>query len=240
MVFAFTAYPFLLLGVVIAHTQTYNIGVDGVLGKDFQYRVASDYGNAPIQDLASDALRCRSKRAITSAGVDKLAVEAGQTVTLRWDHANNTVVLPVLPRSHQGPCMVYMAALSTQGDNDAWFKIYEGGFDATQKKWCATRLIDNWGILNVTVPRNIPSGDYLVRSEVLALHPTLVRGATQFYPNCFIATVANGAAATLPRLYPIPGIYGYDDPGVYFSRAQDPTSYTIPGPPLFTDGGDPP
>ncbi|KAJ1662822.1 hypothetical protein EV178_005519 [Coemansia sp. RSA 1646] len=224
------------LTVVHAHTQVYNAGVNGGLGKDFQYRIKNDYGNAPIQNLTSTDLRCRSKNAIiTGTGVDRLSIDAGETLTFRWDHANNSVVLPVLPRSHLGPCMVYMAPLSTKGDGNSWFKIYEDGYDTKMKKWCSIKLIDDWGILNVPIPKNIPNGDYLVRVEVLALHPRLVVGATQFYPNCFVITVSNGAGSSLPKGYSIPGTYGYKDPGVYFARNQDPTNYKIPGPPVFTD-----
>ncbi|KAJ1769081.1 hypothetical protein LPJ74_004315, partial [Coemansia sp. RSA 1843] len=222
------------LAVAHAHTQVYNAGANGVLGKDFQYRIENAYGNAPIQDLNSTDLRCRSKSAITGNGVDKLSIDAGETLTIRWDHANNTVSLPVLPRSHLGPCMVYMAPLSSEGNGNVWFKIYEDGYDTNSKAWCSIKLIDSWGMLDVAIPKNIPNGDYLVRAEVLALHQTRVIGDTQFYPNCMVVTVSNGAASSLPKGYSIPGIYGYNDPGIYFARSDNPANYVVPGPPVFT------
>ncbi|KAJ2552283.1 hypothetical protein EV175_003376 [Coemansia sp. RSA 1933] len=222
------------IAVVHAHTQVYNAGVDGSLGANFQYLIENDYGNAPIQNLTSTDLRCRCKSDITGNGVDKLSIDAGETLKIRWDHANNTVVLAVLPQSHKGPCMVYMAPLSSQGDGDVWFKIYEDGYDTQKNQWCSDKLISSWGIMNVTMPKDIPNGDYLVRTEVLALHQTRVIGATQFYPNCVVVTVSGGTVSSMPKGYAIPGIYGYQDPGIYFSRSDNPVDYQIPGPAVIS------
>ncbi|KAJ2402960.1 hypothetical protein GGI23_000325 [Coemansia sp. RSA 2559] len=222
------------LAVVQAHTQVFNAGVNGVLGANFQYRIEDNFGNVPITDLSSPDLRCRSTAAITGIGVDKLSINAGETLTFKWNHANNSVVLPVLPRSHKGPCMAYMAPLSSQGAGPVWFKIYEEGYDIQAKLWCTDKIINAWGIMNVVVPKNIPDGDYLVRAEVLALHQTVVVGSTQFYPNCFVLTVRNGQGPSMPKGYLIPGIYDYHDPGILYGRNGNLVDYQVPGPPVFT------
>ncbi|KAJ1901957.1 hypothetical protein LPJ81_003674 [Coemansia sp. IMI 209127] len=136
-----------------------------------------------------------------------------------------------MPPSHQGPCMAYMAPLSSQGAGPVWFKIFEEGFDSQANLWCTDKVILAWGIMNVVIPANIPHGDYLVRAEVLALHQTVVIGGTQSYPNCIVVTVNNGQAVPMPGIYSIPGIYGYNDPGILFSRMESPVGYQIPGPP---------
>ncbi|KAJ2087061.1 hypothetical protein IW138_005218 [Coemansia sp. RSA 986] len=136
-------------------------------------------------------------------------------------------------RSHAGPCMVYMAPLSSQGDGDVWFKIFEEGYDVDEKKYCTIQVIDNHGRMDVTIPKEIPSGDYIVRAELVALYPTKVVGTTQFYPNCVVVSVTNGAASSLPMGYAIPGIYGYKDEGVLYGRRDDPAKYVVPGPPIF-------
>ncbi|KAJ2550256.1 hypothetical protein EV175_004142 [Coemansia sp. RSA 1933] len=222
------------IAVVHAHTQVFNAGVDGALGANFQYLIENNFNNVAIENLTSTDLRCRSMSDITGNGVDKLGIDAGETLTIRWDHSNNTVVLAVLPESHKGPCMVYMAPLSSQGDGDVWFKIYEDGYDMQKHQWCSDKLISSWGIMNVTMPKDIPNGDYLVRAEVLALHQIPGIGFTQFYPNCVVVTVSGGTVSTMPKGYAIPGIYAYQDPGIYFSRRDNPADYQIPGPAVIS------
>ncbi|KAJ2671493.1 hypothetical protein GGI25_005482 [Coemansia spiralis] len=148
----------------------------------------------------------------------------------------NSVTVSVMSRSHIGPCMIYMAPLESNGDGNAWFKIYESGWDTTNKKWCTTKVIDNNGLFNATIPTNIPSGDYIVRTELLALHQAKQIGGAQFYPNCVIVTVTNGQGSSQPKGYAIPGIYAPTDPGILYDRASDPTKYIIPGPVVFADG----
>ncbi|KAJ1769391.1 hypothetical protein IW140_002304 [Coemansia sp. RSA 1813] len=222
-----------LISFAQAHTQVYNAGASGNLGVDFQYQIKNDYGNGPIKDLDSADLRCRSKSAISGTGVDKISINAGESLDIRWRHYNNSVSVPVMSRSHVGPCMIYMAPLSSQGDGDVWFKIFEEGWDSSAKKWCTVKVIDNDGFFNVTIPSEIPSGNYLVRAELLALHQANKEGGAQFYPNCLAVTVNNGVASSQPKGYAIPGIYSSQDPGILYDRKNDPATYTIPGPPLF-------
>ncbi|KAJ1854625.1 hypothetical protein GGH12_004162 [Coemansia sp. RSA 1822] len=136
--------------------------------------------------------------------------------------------------SHQGPCLGYMAPLESNGEGDVWFKIYEEGWNKETKKWCTNKVIDNDGKLDITIPKDIPDGDYLVRTELIALHQAKQTGGAQLYPNCVVITVAGGTATALPKGYAIPGIYKPEDKGILYDRASDPSSYEIPGPPLFT------
>ncbi|KAJ2695055.1 hypothetical protein GGH99_000360 [Coemansia sp. RSA 1285] len=81
-----------------------------------------------------------------------------------------------MSRSHVGPCMVYMAPLSSQGEGNVWFKVFEQGWDTEAKQWCTVMVIDNDGFFDVTIPAEIPSGDYIVRAELLALHKASKEG----------------------------------------------------------------
>ncbi|KAJ1904499.1 hypothetical protein LPJ81_002462 [Coemansia sp. IMI 209127] len=224
----------MLLAFADAHTQVFNAGTNGVYGSNFQYEIENDYGNKPVKDLTTNDLRCRSNNTITGDGVDKLTVNAGDKIDIRWRHANDSVSVAVMSLSHVGPCMVYMAPLISQGEGPVWFKIYEDGWCTDAKKWCTIKLIDNNGYLEVTIPENIPSGDYLVRPELLALHQATIVGGAQFYPNCLVVTVTGGTTSTMPFGYSIPGIYSPQDPGILYNRKDDPTTYVIPGPPIFT------
>ncbi|KAI9504836.1 glycosyl hydrolase family 61-domain-containing protein [Coemansia spiralis] len=228
---------FLFATTVFAHTTLFYAGANGKLNAQGDYIVPSPgYGNAPVKNLNITDMRCRSKVPIESTNPQKLSVAAGETLSIQWHHIQNSVTVSVMSRSHIGPCMIYMAPLESNGDGNAWFKIYESGWDTTNKKWCTTKVIDNNGLFNATIPTNIPSGDYIVRTELLALHQAKQIGGAQFYPNCVIVTVTNGQGSSQPKGYAIPGIYAPTDPGILYDRASDPTKYIIPGPVVFADG----
>ncbi len=42
--------------------------------------------------------------------------------------------------------------------------------------------------MDVTIPPDTPSGDYLLRAEVIALHTAGQAGGAQFYMSCYQLT----------------------------------------------------
>lgn len=58
-----------------------------------------------------------------------------------------------------------------------------------------------------TVPRNLPSGQYLVRMEAIALHVAQSFGGAQFYISCGQVEVTGGGSGTPGPLVSIPGVY---------------------------------
>ncbi|KAJ2627345.1 hypothetical protein H4R22_004447 [Coemansia sp. RSA 1290] len=143
----------------------------------------------------------------------------------------------LMSASHVGPCTFYMAPLESAGDGPVWIKIYEKGWDKDKKKWCNNEIIDNDGKFDVTIPKNIPDGDYLIRTEMIALHQANKVGGAQLYPNCVVITVTGGTGSTFPSGSEIPGIYQPKDPGILYDRGDDPTTYKIPGPNVFEANG---
>jgi hypothetical protein len=81
-----------------------------------------------------------------------------------------------------------------------------------------------------TVPKNTPSGDYLVRIEHIALHNT---GKPQIYVACGQVTVTNGGNGTPGPLVAFPGVYSASDPGVVFNLYGG-GQYNAPGPAVWT------
>lgn len=61
--------------------------------------------------------------------------------------------------------------VTTWDASDAeWFKIQEGGYDAT-KGWAATtQLYAANSVVDVTIPAQLKAGQYLLRHEIIALH----------------------------------------------------------------------
>ncbi|PIA15975.1 hypothetical protein COEREDRAFT_43850 [Coemansia reversa NRRL 1564] len=218
-----------------AHTTLFYAGANGKLeGRDVCIVPSKDYQNAPIKDLKSTDLRCRTKD-ISTTSIKKCPVTAGETLSVEWHHIENSVSVDVMSPSHVGPCIIYMAPLESNGEGDVWFKIFEEGYDKSSKKWCTNKVIDNNGRLEIPIPSNILSGDYLVRTELLALHQAKSEGGAQFYPNCVVINVENGKNVSLPKRYAIPGIYDPKDPGILYDRSSDPTMYVIPGPAIDSD-----
>lgn len=89
------------------------------------------------------------------------------------------------------------------------------------------------GVVSYTVPQCIPSGYYLVRHEIIALHSAYAYPGAQFYPGCHQVKVSGGGSKTPTGLVAFPGAYKASDPGVTYDAYQ-PQTYTVPGPAVFT------
>lgn len=88
------------------------------------------------------------------------------------------------------------------------------------------------------IPACIPSGQYLLRAEMIALHAASSTAGAQLYMECAQINIVGGTGGTaLPSTtYSIPGIYKATDPGLLVNiYSMSPSStYTIPGPAKFT------
>ena len=62
-----------------------------------------------------------------------------------------------------------------------------------------------------TIPSSVPSGNYLIRFETIALHSL----PAQFYPECAQLSITGGGstAPTAAELVSFPGAYSNSDPG---------------------------
>lgn len=70
------------------------------------------------------------------------------------------------------------------------------------------------GSVGVTIPKNTPSGDYLLRIEHIALHGASQVNGAQFYISCAQITVTGGGSGTPAPLVSFPGAYKNTDPGI--------------------------
>ena len=105
---------------------------------------------------------------------------------------------------------------------------------------------------NVTIPPQIAPGNYLLRSELIALQLAVSVGGAEFYPGCIQLSIGGSGtgAPTSSEEYTFPGGYSDNDPGIYDPnvslflcfrerdlKASDkvynpPLTYTFPGPPV--------
>jgi hypothetical protein len=66
-----------------------------------------------------------------------------------------------------------------------------------------------------TIPRDTPSGQYLVRVEHIAIHGAQ-SGDTEFYYECAQIEVQNGGQGVPGPMVKIPGLYDKNDPALRF------------------------
>lgn len=145
--------------------------------------------------------------------------------------------------SHKGPCAVYMKAVNSaseaSGEGSGWFKVYEDGYDYNAGKWCSDKIIDNNGIMTMTLPSDLARGEYLVRTELLSLHEADKNPPDpQFYVGCAqISLDSNGNAGPAPEaVTSIPGHVKESDPSVNFSVYAPKWPYPMSGPQVYTTG----
>jgi len=186
--------------------------------------------NNPVMDVSSRDIACNVNGDRPASQV--LSVAAGSSVTLEWHHDANNRNSQAIDPSHKGPTIAYLAKVANAATASAsglgWFKIFQDGM--TGDTWGVDRLIANKGKYTVRIPSNIQSGDYLLRSEVIALHASGTYPGAQFYMGCAQIRVTGGGNAS-PATVSFPGAYRGSDPGItiniYYPK---PASYQVPGP----------
>jgi hypothetical protein len=70
------------------------------------------------------------------------------------------------------------------------------------------------GKVTYTIPKCIPSGNYLVRHELIALHSAYTYPGVQFYPGCHQLKVVGGGSKNPSGLVAFPGAYKASDAGI--------------------------
>lgn len=187
----------------------------------------------PIQDPTSSTLTCNANGALAPLSA---TVAAGTSVTAYWNN----------PWPHAiGPVVVWMAkcpgaCTSTTPSGSAWFKIDQSGLlsgTLSGGTWGMGKLINQNSSWTSTIPAALAPGNYLIRHELLAIHTS---NAPQWYPECAQLVVTGSGTKTPSASYlaAIPGVYQMSNPEVdidiYSNANQGVTTYTIPGPPVWT------
>ncbi|KAI0029608.1 cellulose-growth-specific protein [Vararia minispora EC-137] len=188
----------------------------------------------PITDATDAQLACNDGGA--SGALQLTAtVAAGSKITAYWNQ--------VWPHPY-GPMLTYLAqcpgstCTGVNSNSLQWFKIDEAGLlsgTIGNGTWGSGIMIQQNSSWTTTIPSKVPSGNYLIRFETIALHSL----PAQFYPECAQIQITGGGslAPTSAELVTFPGAYSNSDPGLtvnlYTQQALTETYYSIPGPPLY-------
>ncbi|KZS95010.1 glycoside hydrolase family 61 protein [Sistotremastrum niveocremeum HHB9708] len=212
-----------------AHYTFPSLVVGGKTSAAWQYvRETNNYNSqAPVTDVTSADFRCYDSA--TNPTTSTVTIAAGSQLGIECD---NTIY-------HPGVVNVYMAKAPSSvtgwaGDGAVWFKVYQisavtnGG---TSISWPAQNLPG----VTFTIPKNLPTGQYLVRIEAIALHTASTYGGAQFYISCGQLNVTGGGSGKPGPLVSIPGVYTGYEPGILINiNYPIPKNYTQPGPAVWS------
>ncbi|KAI5797516.1 endoglucanase II [Peziza echinospora] len=226
----------------VAHTTLQWFWPANSQGTSTQSCVRQPPNNNPIEDVTSSSFACNINGNVPASSV--CSVTGGSTVKIEWHHTNRaqgpTDGDDPIASSHKGPIIVYLAkvdnaATATNTASLDWFKIQQEGLNGGV--WAVDKLNQGNGEWDVKIPSNIPNGDYLLRGEIIALHSAGNYPGAQFYMGCIQIRVSGASGGTPSPVVKFPGAYSGTHPGIKVSIYGGSTSYSIPGPALFSSTG---
>jgi hypothetical protein len=169
----------------------------------------------------------------------------GSTLEFSWKNGEGGTWV-----HNTGPVMTYMASCGAtgcanfDGQGAEFFKISELGRKegGDGRSWFMGDLTTGPdATLSVTLPTDLPAGEYLVRHELIAMQLGGSSGGAEFYPACFQIRLAapSRSAAALPsgdQVVNFPGGYNDEDPGIHDPHVYDGPDhpYIFPGPALIS------
>lgn len=128
--------------------------------------------------------------------------------------------------------MTKVASAATADGSTPWFKVAE--LDPAFSNGQITFPSQDRDAYTFTIPKSLPSGDYLLRAENIAIHAASNPGGAQFYISCAQITVTGGGSGTPGPTISLPGGYKATDPGLLINIYYPiPTSYKYPGPAVW-------
>ncbi|KAL2801710.1 glycosyl hydrolase family 61-domain-containing protein [Aspergillus granulosus] len=233
---AFPATILALAGSAAAHGFVKNINING---QDYGGYLVDTYPWADAPDLIAWSTTATDTGYVEDfTGPDVICheggtpgplsgeVTAGGVVTLTWNQWLS---------DHKGPVINYLASCNGDCANVnpnvlEFFKIAEMGY--VDGVWATDTLIAQGNSWDVLIPEDIKAGGYVLRHEIIALH-----GAFQLYPQCINLQVKGGGYVAPAGTLGV-DLYTGDEPGLNTNIWSGLEEYIIPGPPLYTEGGE--
>ena len=123
-----------------------------------------------------------------------------------------------------------------------WTKIDEFDYDKSTLEWANEVMEAQNMTYSFKLPSGLATGDYLLRSEMLALHGSQTLNGAQFYIGCAQLHITGSSSSSGGSCKPqiqLPGAYKATDADIYipnFYNGFQITTYTAPGGPVATCG----
>ncbi|KAF2847154.1 carbohydrate-binding module family 1 protein [Plenodomus tracheiphilus IPT5] len=220
-----------LISAVSAHQNMHQIWINDVT-PGYQTGIRMPPSNSPVEDVTSNDMACNVGGSKVPSGVDTIPANEGDTIKVQWDQSG-----------HPGPITHFLFgpvddASQETGIGAGWFKIDE--VDNVDGKWANEIMGANNMTREFALPTGLASGEYLLRSEMLALHGAQTVGGAQFYIGCAQLKITGTGSGSCGPTISIPGAYKAEDANIYIPNVYngfDATTYSAPGGPIATCGG---
>lgn len=218
-----------LIAAVSAHQNFHQLWINNET-PGYQVGIRMPPSNSPVTDVKSEDIACNVNGQTGVA--DTVAASEGDTIKVQWDQSGHPG-----PITHMlfGPVDSAKAATGV----GSWFKIDE--LDNVDGKWANEIMGANNMTHEFKLPTGLPSGEYLLRSEMLALHGAQTVGGAQFYIGCAqLKITGTGSDGACGPTIELPGAYNAEDANIYIPNVYngfDATNYTAPGGPIGSCGG---
>ncbi|KAF8190510.1 glycosyl hydrolase family 61-domain-containing protein [Pholiota molesta] len=208
--------------------------------------------NAPVTDVTSadlatvaagSTIGIQASQAVYHPGVINvyMAKAPSGTDVSTWDGSGSVwfkvTYLPYLlstPLTNVLVVQVYQISAVTDGGTSITFPAQSKMpvfFFGDQMKLILFRAAS----YSFALPKSLPSGQYLVRLEQIAIHAASTFGGAQFYLSCAQINVTGGGSGTPGPLVAIPGVYTGNEPGILIDIYYPiPTTYVQPGPAVWS------
>lgn len=161
-----------LISAVTAHQNFHQFWVNDET-PGYQVGIRMPPSNSPVTDVKSDDMACNVDGSKVPSGVETVEAAEGDSIKVQWDSSG-----------HPGPITHFLYgpvddASQATGIGAGWFKIDE--LDQVDGKW-ANEIMQAANMTHeFKLPTGLASGEYLLRSEMLALHGAQTVGGAQFY-----------------------------------------------------------
>ncbi|KAJ6256503.1 Endoglucanase-4 [Drechslerella dactyloides] len=151
---------------------------------------------------------------------------AGSKISFYWNQ---------WPPTHRGPIITWLGdcggdCRTVDATQMNWFKIDEAG--VMNGKWASEIFVAQGNRWTIQLPKNIKSGQYIMRHDVVNLEDNPRPDGAQFYPHCTNLEISGGTAQSNPRSLPLNKILVANDPSLKVLAnpgAPVPQTYVVPG-----------
>lgn len=210
-------------------------------GKNFKSKVPfsgdkTDFGIRSVEDVIpikgatnkdiNCGIKAKAAKLVLDANPgDKLSFNWREFDGAKWPH-------------DMGPMLTYMASCGNttcdkfNAQSAKWFKIQQVGLKDDGETWFQKDVM-NGALADVTIPKTLAPGGYLVRHEIIALHLANEKNGAEFYAGCMQLNVGGNetGAPEANELVSLPGAYSDNDPGIFVPKVFDGgLKYQFPGP----------